>query len=97
MSKRFYVDNDGDLYDRDRNSLLMLDFTENKASECKQILDTLNRLHEHNIELMMELQTVTPSDSYNKLKKENSVLKLTNNILSYTLENIQKFLEEESK
>jgi len=44
--KRFYIDNDGDLYDRQTKRLLMLDFGYSEAIYVNAVLELLNALHE---------------------------------------------------
>ena len=46
--KRFYIDNDGDLYDRQTKRLLMLDFGYSEAIYVNAVLELLNNLHEEN-------------------------------------------------
>lgn len=54
--KRFYMDKDGDLYDKD-DGLLMLDFGYSyDGVNCKRIIDLLNELHEENKELKRNIE-----------------------------------------
>ena len=50
--KRFYIDKDGDLYDRQQpNNILMLDFGYCEAVYVKEVLDCMNSLAEENEQL----------------------------------------------
>lgn len=47
-NKRFYIDKSWDLYDKQNNELLMLDFGYAEAMYVNSVLTVLNQLHEEN-------------------------------------------------
>jgi hypothetical protein len=54
--KRFYMDKDGDLYDKD-NGLLILDFGyAYNGINCKRLIDLLNAFNDENEQLKSKLE-----------------------------------------
>lgn len=79
-AKRFYMDKNGDLYDKE-NGLLMLDFGYSyDGVNCKRIIDLLNEQHEEIGRLKRKMEKV-----YNSLVDENEQLKFENNELKCAL------------
>lgn len=57
-NKRFYIDKSGDLYDKQNNELLMLDFGYAEAIYVNSVLEVLNQLHEENQKLKNYLKEI---------------------------------------
>lgn len=57
-NKRFYIDKSGDLYDKQNNDLLMLDFGYAEAIYVNSVLEVLNQLHEENQKLKNYLKEI---------------------------------------
>ena len=57
-NKRFYIDKSGDLYDKQNNELLMLDFGYAEAIYVNSVLEALNQLHEENQKLKNYLKEI---------------------------------------
>lgn len=56
--KRFYIDKNGDLYDKQNNELLMLDFGYGESIYVNSVLGVLNQLHEENQKLKNNLKEI---------------------------------------
>ena len=79
--KRFYIDNSGDLWDRQSNDILMMDFGDMKAIYVNAILDCMNELNDENQQLrnfIMDLQSVVQFDVDNGVKAYHTKTLLEN-------------------
>ena len=87
-TKRFYMDKDGNLYDKD-DGLLMLDFGYSyDGVNCKRIIDLLNELAEKNTELQ---------GKYNAQSRLFGQLNSDYNNYRWSAKDCQKRLEEENE
>lgn len=81
--ERFYMDKNGDLYDKETNDLLMLDFGYSyDGVACKKIIDLLNALHRENIRLRTEFN-YDLINVYNLDEKLNFIVNLLFDINCY--------------
>ena len=65
--KRFYIDKDGDLYDRQQpNNILMLDFGYCEAVYVKEVLDCMNSLAEENEKLKQSIKEIDDAELHLK-------------------------------
>lgn len=82
--KRFYIDKSGDLYDKQNNELLMLDFGYAEAMYVNSVLTILNQLHEENEELKERVK---------QLQIDNTVLnKRDDTLIHEQLQNKKNYL-----
>ena len=87
-NKRFYIDNDGDLYDKQTNKLLMLDFGYGEAIYVNSVVECLNNLHEENQTIKKHIKEL-----YNmvKIDVDNEIEVYPKTLMEYIL-NILKII-----
>ena len=94
--KRFYIDNNGDLWDRQSKDMLMQDFGYCEAIYVNAILDLLNGLTEENTELHIQNDFLKNENQHmRKLINENKQLQERNNRQAKQLDNLYTLIEKQ--